>query len=306
MLADMRAALTCALCATVWAWPQPQTSDHAAALARLHDVLRERVAASGAEVGIDIRSQNHGFRVALSPTLQMHAASTMKVPVMIELFRQADAGTLSLDDEILVTDTFRSIVDGSPYALSAADDSDPSLYAALGQRRSLRALCESMIVVSSNLATNLLIEHVGVANVRATVARLGAPGMDVHRGVEDTKAFEAGRNNTTTARALGTLLLAIANGTAASPAATEAMLAILKRQQFNEGIPAGVPAGVAVAHKTGQITRIHHDAGIVYGPTPYVIVVLVRGIDDETVSGTLIADISRLTWDAVSETAATP
>jgi beta-lactamase class A len=76
------------------------------------------------------------------------------------------------------------------------------------------------------------------------------------------------------------------------------MVEILKRQQFREGIPAGVPDGVAVAHKTGSITRIRHDAGIVYGPRPYVLVVLVRGLDDGAVADRLIADISRVMFRA--------
>ena len=59
------------------------------------------------------------------------------------------------------------------------------------------------------------------------------------------------------------------------------MVAILKRQNFNDAIPAGLPSGIVVAHKTGNITKIHHDAAIVFGPRPYVLVVLVRGLADE-------------------------
>ena len=71
------------------------------------------------------------------------------------------------------------------------------------------------------------------------------------------------------------------------------MVAVLKRQQFNGAIPAGLPPGTVVAHKTGTITRIHHDAAIVFGPKPFVLVVLVRGIQDQKVSAPLIASISR-------------
>jgi beta-lactamase class A len=268
------------------------------------DPLAERLVArardAGAEIAVAVRTLDRHTALLVNADEVFHAASTMKVPVMVELFRQADQGRLSLDDELTVVETFRSIVDGSAYRLSAADDSDKALYEALGSTRSLRDLCESMIVVSSNLATNLLIDHLGVENVRATVDRLGASGMNVRRGVEDGKAFQAGLNNTTTARGLLELLAAIADGRASSPRATEEMLGILKRQQFKEGIPAGVPAGTVVAHKTGQITRIHHDAGIVYGPRPYVLVVLVRGVEDPTASAALIADVSRMVWDVVT------
>jgi len=165
---------------------------------------------------------------------------------------------------------------------------------------SLRALCEAMITVSSNFAANLLIERVGAKNVQATVDKLGGSGVRVLRGVEDQKAFDKGLNNVTTARGLATLLRRLATGTAVSAKADAAMIEILKRQTFNDAIPAGVPAGVAVAHKTGTITRIHHDAGIVYGPHPYVLVVLVRGIEDQKASAALIAAISREVWQDAS------
>src|SRR5262249_41068854 len=124
--------------------------------------------------------------------------------------------------------------------------------------------------------------------------RLGAPTMKVLRGVEDQKAFDAGLNNSTDAAALLTLLLALGRGEAVNPAASAEMVSILKRQTLNDAIPAGLPAGTPLAHKTGTITRIHHDAGIVYGPRPYVLVVLVRRIDDQKVSAKLIADIARV------------
>ena len=194
---------------------------------------------------------------------------------------------------MLVTNQFTSIHDGTPYTLSATEDSDGEIYKAMGSQLSYRRLVEAAITVSSNLATNILIEHLGAKNVQATVDRMNASGMQVLRGVEDQKAFDAGKNNTTDARALLTLFEAIAKGQAVSVVASASMIEILKRQQFDTGIPAGLPAGTVVAHKTGSITRIRHDAGIVYGARPYVLVVLVRGIQDSKVSDALIADISR-------------
>jgi beta-lactamase class A len=155
-----------------------------------------------------------------------------------------------------------------------------------------------MITVSSNLAANLLIERLGVENIGRTIARLGADGMQLLRGVEDGKAFEKGLNNTTTARALLVLLEALARGGAVSARADAEMVGILARQTFNDAIPAGLPEGTRVAHKTGNITRIHHDAAIVYAPRPYVLVVLVRGLQDQKESARLIAAISREVWSA--------
>jgi beta-lactamase class A len=248
---------------------------------------------SGAEVAVAFRMLDGSGEMFIEPDKPFHAASTMKIPVMIELFRQVAAGQVSLEDQLTIRNEFRSIVDGGTYALSVDDDSDREVYAAVGRTMTLRQLCELMITVSSNFATNLLIEKLGVEKIRATVTRLGADGMRVLRGLEDDKAFQKGLNNSTTARGLLILLERIANGKAVDPTSDAKMVEILKRQKFNEGIPAGVPLGIAVAHKTGNITRINHDAAIVYAPQPYVLVVLVRGIEDEKKSAALIAEISR-------------
>lgn len=254
------------------------------------------IKASGAEVAVAWRplDAKPGEEILINPELRFHAASTMKVPVMIELYRQAEAGRISLDDTVLVTNTFTSILDGSPYELASSEDSDGEIYKAMGKRLSFRALVEASITVSSNLATNILIEHLGAKDVQATVDRMGASGMQVLRGVEDQKAFDAGKNNTTDARGLLTLFEALGKHSAVNARASAEMIEILKRQKFNDGIPAGVPTGTPVAHKTGSITRIHHDAGIVYAKRPYVLVVLTRGIQDGKVSATLMADISRV------------
>ena len=265
----------------------------------LRDRVMAIVANSGAEVAVAFRTLDGRDEWFLDADKSFHAASTMKVPVMIELFRQAEAGQLSLDDMLPIRNEFHSIVDGSAYQLDVGDDSDAAVYKAVGGQLTLRQLCDAMITVSSNFAANLLIERLGVENIRRTVGRLGADGMRVLRGVEDNKAFEKGLNNTTTARGLLVLLEKIAKGEAASRKADPEMVAILERQQFNDGIPAGVPKGVAVAHKTGNITKIHHDAAIVYGERPYVLVVLVRGLPDQGHSAALIAAISREVWSAV-------
>ena len=256
---------------------------------------------SGAEVAVAMRTLDGRSELHIDADKTFHAASTMKVPIMIELFRQAEAGTLRLDEPLPVRNEFHSIVDGSVYQLSAGDDSDAEVYARAGTTMSLRDLCEAMITVSSNFAANLLIERVGAANVRQTVHRLGADGMVVLRGVEDQKAFDKGMNNETTARALEVLLTKIAQGKAVSAGADAEMVAILKRQQFHDAIPAGLPEGTPVAHKTGSITRIQHDAAIVYGPRPYVLVVLTRGIDDQKASAALIASLSREVWEQLEK-----
>jgi beta-lactamase class A len=266
----------------------PKTIDPKIAVA-----IQDRVAKSGADVGIVFETLDG--RVAWSSRGDdvFHAASTMKIPVMIELFHQVREGKVKLSDSLPIKNEFHSLVDGSVFTLKAADDSETDLYKAVGQARTLDQLCDLMVTVSSNFATNLLIQKLGIDNIRATVNSLHADGMDIKRGVEDQKAFDKDLNNTTTARGLATLLVAIANGKAVDEESSAKMVEILERQKFNEGIPAGVPPGIRVAHKTGEITKIHHDAGIVYAPRPFVVVVLVRGIEDFKQSGMLIADVTR-------------
>jgi beta-lactamase class A len=256
--------------------------------------IERLIARSGAEVAVAARALDGREQLLIRPDDVFHAASTMKIPVMIELLAQAREGRLHLDEMLPVENEFASVVDGSPYRLDPADDTDPEVYRKVGDRLSLRQLCEAMIAASSNLAANLLIRRLGVEPIRERVRRLGADGMQLHRGVEDGKAFRAGIVNTTTARALLVLLEKIAHGEAAGPGADGEMVAMLKRQKWNAGIPAGLPPGTPVAHKTGTITKIRHDAGIVYGRRPYVLVVLVRGLEKEADADALIAALTRV------------
>jgi len=252
----------------------------------------------GAQVGlayIDLGSSDTMF---LNADISFHAASTMKVPVMIELFRRSSTGSFGMDQQLMIVNQFASIVDGSPYALDPHSDSDTTLYQRIGGRVRVDTLLRLMITRSSNLATNTLIALVGAEEVNHTMRSLGALRIQVLRGVEDGKAFDKGLINTTTARDLATILRAIEEGRAASAEATGEMREILLAQEFNEKIPAGLPPGVRVAHKTGEITAHSHDAAIVYPPgrKPYVLVVLTRGIQDGVKSSKLIADISSIVY----------
>jgi beta-lactamase class A len=282
-------------------------------LAAQGDALRARLeqritATPGAVVGLYYKSLSSGELVTIATDSSFHAASTMKVPVMIEFFRQVERGGLSADQPVLLVNEFASIVDGSPFSVSPIDDSDSTMYLRIGDRVSARELVERMIVRSSNLATNAVIALIGARHADSTAHALGARNMHVLRGVEDGKAFQKGMNNTTTARDLGLLLEAIERRTAASARSCDTMLAILGRQEFNDEIPAGLPPGTRVAHKTGSITAVLHDAALVYpaGRSPYVLVVLTRNIPDERVARALIADLSRLVYEHVTAAVAQP
>ncbi|SIO02802.1 serine hydrolase [Algoriphagus halophilus] len=230
---------------------------------------------------------------------EFHAASTMKVPVMIELYKQQEEGKLDLSDSIVLVNEFKSIVDGSPYSMDIGDDSDDVIYSKIGTTVSINDLTYSMITVSSNLATNVLIELVDAKNVTATMRTLGADKIEVLRGVEDQKAYDLGLSNSTTANDLMMIMKAIAEDQAGTPADCEEMISILKDQQFNEIIPFYLPKDVTVAHKTGSITGVHHDAGIVYLPDgrSYVLVLLSKNLEDFDKGTNQLAKVSKLIYD---------
>lgn len=296
--APWRAVIALLLAAVTANCSAPAVTAPSEKLRAAESAMIERVQKSGAEVAIAFRTLDGKEQWFYHADDVFHAASTMKVPVMIELFRQVRNGKIKLSDSLIVHNEFRSIVDGSPYKLDAADDSEAGLYKAEGRTRTLAQLCELMITVSSNFATNVLIDKLGVENVRTTVHALHADGMNVLRGVEDGKAFEKGMNNTTTARGLLLLMQAIAKDKAVDASSSKQMIAILQRQTFNEGIPAGLPPNTSVAHKTGELTKIHHDAAIVYTPRPFVLIVLVRGLEDPKASAAIMRDISHALYQA--------
>lgn len=265
--------------------PQPFSARRLAA--------EKMIGESGAEVSVAYRALDGSEEWLFEADKKFHAASTMKVAVMVELFRQEAENMLKATDEIEIRNEFKSVVDGSPFSMALGDDSDATVYQNVGKRMTLEALNFQMITVSSNFATNLLMDRLGVKNVQATVQSLEAYGLEVRRGVEDQKAFDQGIINETTARGLFILLNAIARGQAVSKDASARMVEVLLAQTFNDGIPHSLPPGTKVAHKTGTITRVHHDAAIVYGDHPCVLVVLTRGLEKESDSDLLIAKLTR-------------
>lgn len=230
-----------------------------------------------------------------------HAASTMKTPVMIETYKQAAAGKFKITDLVVVKNEFKSIVDGSSYSLDSVNDSEHDLYTRVGRKLTIYDLLFRMITKSSNLATNNIIDLVGAKNVNKTMQGYGVKKMEVLRGVEDSKAFEAGLNNTTNAYDLSIIFERLAKGTAVNKEASEAMLDILFHQHFSTKIAGKLPKDVRVANKTGSIVAVNHDSGIVFLPDgrKYVIVMLSRGIESEETSTELMANVSRIVYEYV-------
>jgi beta-lactamase class A len=230
-----------------------------------------------------------------------HAASTMKLAVLLGVFHEVQKGNIRLQDTVHVRNKFRSVIDGSAFNLDLNRDADAVVYQHLGRTMTVHRLAYQMIITSSNFATNLLVDVIGVAAIEEALAELGIQGLRVRRGVEDQVAFDAGVNNEVTANGLLALLRALAEERACSPEASRQMLEIMLDQRFKSGIPAGLPQAARVAHKTGNITTVHHDAGIVYleDRRPYVLVVLTQ-FKPENARSSAVKDVSRDVYECLS------
>lgn len=244
------------------------------------------------------RDLSSGKTLLINEHESFHAASTMKTPVMIEVYKQAAKGKFALSDSLTIKNEFKSIVDSSFFSLDSSDDSEFETYKHIGEKRTISDLMYQMIIASSNLATNLIINLVDAKNVTRTMRELGAKDIQVLRGVEDQKAFDKGLINTTTAYDLMLIFEKIANKKTVSKEASDAMIKILLDQKFNDIIPAKLPANVKVAHKTGSIKALHHDSGIVFLPDgrKYVLVLLSKDLANEEAAIKAMASVSGMIY----------
>ncbi|HET8798729.1 MAG TPA: serine hydrolase [Thermoanaerobaculia bacterium] len=276
--------------------PLPPEKDSVAAseVSLYRNVLRIRRDHGLVNLGISFYDAETTIQWSYNADHYFHAASTMKLAVLLGVFRQVDRGELDLDAPVHVRNRFTSIVNQEPFMLDLARDADPDVYGHLGRTLTVRELAYWMITKSSNLATNLLVDVIGIATIQHALDELEIDGVRVLRGVEDSRAFAAGLNNEVTANGLLKLLRLIAGGRAWSQTVCDQMLEILLDQQYRSGIPAGLPKAARVAHKTGNISTVHHDAGIVYldGRKPYVLVILTQ-FPAEQGRGTAVAEVSR-------------
>ena len=251
-------------------------------------------------IAVAFQDLETGREFFLNADESFHPASTFKVHVMMEVFRQAETGSLSLDDRLPIINSFTSIADGSKYSLDVNDDSETTLYPRLGESESIGELTRLMIVRSSNLATNILLEKVGIKSVNDFIQALGIQGVTVRRGVEDSAAYRLGMNNSARARGLTQTMKLIAEEKVVSKEASEKMIEIMLGQEFNESIPALLPKSTRVAHKTGWTGEFYHDTGIVFpeGRKPYAISIMTRGFaeDKPDEAHTCIANISKTVY----------
>src|SRR6266550_351251 len=254
-------------------------------------------------IAVALHDLESGLRFSLHGDRWFHAASTIKVVVLLAIFRAADEGRLRLDDSLHVRNRFISAADGSSFHLKRDSDAMPELYQAIGRTTKISALAEGMIASSSNLATNLLLDFLGVEYARNVLRDAGVEGVELRRGVEDHAAHERGINNEATANGLLTLLSAI-RGDFLTPESKREIIRILLEQRFNSMIPAGLPAHATVAHKTGEISTACHDIGIIYLPErePYIAAILTEFDPDKEGRRETVAAISETIYRSLLQT----
>lgn len=275
---------------------QSAAGDLAADLDGRLRAITERV--PGVIVGVSVHDYLSGHDWSFNGDTWFHAASVIKVAVLAAFHDAVQHGRFTLDCRLHVRNRFRSVVDGTPFRVEASRDADAAVHTALGRTLHLRELAHQMIVTSSNLATNLLLNLIGVDHARAFLERHGIDGVDLQRGVEDDRAFEAGINNRMTPDGAVRLLRTIVEGKAFAEPTSAEILEVLHAQQFAgtiaPGLPESIRAVARVAHKTGDISTVSHDAGVVYlpGRPPYVVAIFVEstGASEERVDiGTAVS-----------------
>jgi beta-lactamase class A len=257
--------------------------------------IEAAVAKSGAQaIAVAVHDTASGAELHYESDRWFHAASTIKLAILLAVFGEIHRGRLAPQSRLHVRNRFLSAYDGSPFRVLAERDADAEVHEAIGKTMRVSELALHMIATSSNLATNLLLDLIGLEAVQRTIERFALTGLDIRRGVEDEKAFQHGIVNRVTAAGLVAMLRLIAEERAYSPELSRQMLEILHQQEFKKGIPARLPREVRVAHKTGDISTVAHDAGVVYAPgaPPYVLAVLTEWKPDVGGRSATIASIS--------------
>ena len=270
----------------------------------LHEELEDLALKNKARaIGVALHDLETGLRFSLRGDRWFHAASTIKVAVLLAIFRAADEGRYRLDDSLHVRNRFFSAADCAVFHVSSDRDATPELHAAIGRTAKISTLAHAMICGSSNLATNLLLDFLSVEYARTVLREAQVGGVELRRGVEDQRAHERGINNEATADGLLSLLSTI-RGDFLTPASKREVIRILLEQQFNSMIPAGLPPHATVAHKTGEISTACHDIGIVYLPErePYITAILTEFDPDKERRRETVAAISEAIYRSLLRT----
>lgn len=272
-----------------------------------HQIEKIEKEAGAKAIAVALHDSETGFELHYHADRWFHAASTIKVPILLGVFAAIDRGELLPHSRVHVRNRFLSVIEDIPFRVESGRDSNSAVHNAIGKMMRVDELAYHMITTSSNLATNLLMGAIGPASVNQALTDLHLDeGIELKRGVEDELAFEKGISNMVTANGLLKILVMLAEGKAFSPALSRRMMDILHGQEFNQGIPARLPKGARVAHKTGEISTVAHDAGVVYLPKrkPYSLVILTEWDQGTAGRSRTIASVSHTIYETLTQTAA--
>ena len=216
----------------------------------------------------------------------MRAASLIKLFIMVSVFEKISAGHIDPDEAVSFSESERVNGAGLLQHLSA------------GTARTILELIDLMITESDNIATNLLIDRIGMDSVNSRIQCLGYKDTKLCRRMMDFDAAAAGRENHTSVMDTAQLLDQIHRTSCIDKVADTAMIRILERQTDRCKIPLLLPQGTICQHKTGELPGAEHDAGIVYSPAgPYVLSVMSDGLPDPERGRQVVANLSRAVYD---------
>lgn len=246
--------------------------------------LNQIAASFDGAIGIAVKDFTTGDVLAVNGDTIFPQASSIKVTVLIGLLRQAQAGALQLDERVVIRKA--QFVGGSGVLQGFADGAS-SL--------SLHDLAVLMIVLSDNSATNILIDRVGLSKVNDTLAALRLPQTRLERLMMDFDAARQGRENLSTPRDMITLYELLYRGKALDDKHTALALEILKiPKDVDTTLPRGLPPGVPIANKRGELDGVRCDSGIVLlEGRPYAISVMTTYAADGDAAERTITEISR-------------
>ncbi|MFN9741007.1 MAG: serine hydrolase [Acidobacteriota bacterium] len=243
-------------------------------------------------MGLAIIDLQSGEEILINAQATFPTGSSIKIPILIELHRQAAAGTLKLTETLPITN--RQQVGGSGVLLHFAEG---------GSQLSLHDLSILMIALSDNTATNLLIERLGMDRINQTIVDLGLPGIKLQRKMIDLAAMARGAENIATPREAARLLELLAQGKVIN---TEVSAAVLKTLRIPKSspIPRLLPASTTVANKPGGLEGVACDWGLIEIPNrPFAIAVMTTYNGESAGADEAIARISRLAYDYFSRLA---
>lgn len=252
----------------------------------LENRINDFIKTQNGNIAVLIKDLSNNEEIKINENMAFRSASTIKLSIMSELLNRVNEGSLNLDDKIELTEKLRIGGDGILKELKT------------GHKFTLEEIMSLMIIVSDNMATNILIDLLGMDNINKTIHNLGLNNTKLQRKMMDSHAVKAGRENFITANDFAYILELIYKGKNINEKCSNIMLDVLKRQQVRGRLDLYLPEEIMIAHKTGDLDNLEHDGGIVYlSDKEYIICVLTDKTDSNKEGREIIGKISKMVYD---------